>query len=89
MARIRFTDHLKRHLSCEDGVGTGDTVMAVLEDVLRDQQTLAGYVLDDQGRLRKHVTVFVNGHMVRDRLRLGDAVGPDDEIYVMQALSGG
>lgn len=47
------------------------------------------YVLDDQGLLRKHMIVFINGETVRDRDQLTDAVTDDAEIYVMQALSGG
>ena len=50
---------------------------------------LGGYVLDDQGALRRHVAVYVNGRPISDRARLADAVAPDDEIYVFQALSGG
>jgi sulfur carrier protein ThiS len=46
-------------------------------------------ILDDQGGLRRHVVVFVGGEPVRDRTRLTDAVAPDAEIAVMQALSGG
>jgi hypothetical protein len=45
-------------------------------------------ILDDQGGLRRHM-VFVGGEPVRDRTRLTDAVAPDAEIAVMQALSGG
>ena len=50
---------------------------------------LRGYVLDDQGALRRHVAVYVNGRLVDDRTGLTDPVGPRDEIYVFQALSGG
>ena len=48
-----------------------------------------GYVLDDQGALRRHVIVFVGGEPVSDRQRLSDAVASDAEISVLQALSGG
>jgi hypothetical protein len=44
---------------------------------------------DDQGALRRHVAVYVNGRLVDDRVGLTDPVGPHDEIYVFQALSGG
>ena len=43
----------------------------------------------ERGRLRKHVNCFVNDHPVQDRVALSDAVAPDDEVYVFQALSGG
>ena len=50
---------------------------------------LRSYVLDDQGRLRTHVVIYVDGRPVRDRNSLADAVGENAEIHVMQALSGG
>jgi len=57
--------------------------------VFASRPALRGYVLDDQGALRRHVAVYINGRAVRDRVRLTDAVAPHDEIYVFQALSGG
>ena len=50
---------------------------------------LRGYVLDEQGALRHHMAIFVDGSMIRDRDSLSDAVTPSSEIHVMQALSGG
>jgi sulfur carrier protein ThiS len=64
-------------------------VREALAVVFASRPALQGYVLDDQGVLRRHVNVFVNGDLVRDRARLSDAVGPNDEIYVFQALTGG
>jgi sulfur carrier protein ThiS len=46
-------------------------------------------VLDEHGRLRKHVNVFVNETAIGDRARLSDPVSSGDDIYVFQALSGG
>jgi hypothetical protein len=46
-------------------------------------------VLDDQGSLRRHVAVYVGGRPVVDRIGLDDPVGPEEEIYVFQALTGG
>lgn len=89
MPRVRFTRNLERHLDVGDVRVGGDTVREVLEAVFAENPQLRGYVLDDQSRLRKHVAVFVAGEQVRDRDDLGDAVGPDDEVTVMQALSGG
>ena len=60
-----------------------------LSRVFRDNPGLRSYVLDDQGRLRTHVVIYVDGRPVRDRNALGDAVGKSAEIHVMQALSGG
>ena len=89
MPRVTFTEHLERHLSCPPREAEGKTVGDVLNHVFRDHPRLKGYLLDDQGHLRQHVTVFVDGRMVRDRKGLTDATSADSEIYVMQALSGG
>jgi sulfur-carrier protein len=46
-------------------------------------------VLDDQSALRKHMIIFVDGELIRDRAGLTDAVAESGTIYVFQALSGG
>jgi hypothetical protein len=46
-------------------------------------------VLDDQGRLRQHVNIFIDGVMIKDRTSLSDPFRENSEIYIMQALSGG
>ena len=46
-------------------------------------------MLDEQGHVRKHVHIYVDGRRIADRERLTDSVTPKSEIYVLQALSGG
>lgn len=89
MARVTFTPNLRRHLSTPEAVVSGATVREALLAVFREHPALRGYVLDDQGRLRQHVVVFVDGEQVRDRAGLGDPIGPSSELFVLQALSGG
>lgn len=67
----------------------GTVVAEVLAAVFADNPRLRGYVVDERGVLRKHMVVFVDGRQIVDRERLSDPVGPDAEVYVMQALSGG
>ena len=89
MPTVRFTATLARHRPAGALEAEGATVAEVLDAALGDDPLLRGYVLDEQGRLRKHVNIFVDGAMVADRLRLSDPVTPGSEIYVLQALSGG
>jgi hypothetical protein len=89
MAQVTFTSNLRRHREARTAEAEGGTVREVLERVFAGDPLLRSYVLDDQGRLRRHVNVFVGGRMVADRRALSDRVGPADEIYVLQALSGG
>jgi molybdopterin synthase sulfur carrier subunit len=89
MARVSFTENLKRHVPCPAAAAEGSTVRELLDAVFADNPQLRSYILDDQGRVRRHVNVFINGAMVADRLALSDPVGPRDEVFVFQALSGG
>lgn len=89
MPRVSFTPNLRRHLDCPAMDAPGDTVRAALEHVFTANPRLRGYLLDEHGRLRKHVTIFVNELPVADRAGLADPVGEGDDIFVFQALSGG
>lgn len=89
MPQVIFTSALERHLSCPPQEVSGSTVREVLNQAFATNPGVRAYVLDEQGALRKHMTVFVDGDAVRDRDGLSDGVKPDSQIYVMQALSGG
>ena len=64
----------------------GATVAAMFADLDRRYPGLRFRVVDEQGRIRRHMKVFVNEEAVRD---LAAPIGPDDEVTPMQALSGG
>jgi len=85
MPRITFTAHLRRWAPAEPVEVAGATVRLALDAVFAERPDLCSYVLDDQRRLRKHVALFVDG----ERAALDDAVAPEAEICVLQALSGG
>jgi molybdopterin synthase sulfur carrier subunit len=89
MPRVVFAPSLRRHVDAPPRNVEGATVRQALAAAFAQQPRLAGYVLDEQGQLRKHVMVFVNGQRIADRQGLGDALRPDDEIQVFQALTGG
>ena len=89
MAKVVFTANIQRYVPCPQVEAAGATVRDVLESVFADNPRARGYVLDDQSALRRHMTIFVDGQMIRDRARLADAVTEASTIYVFQALSGG
>ena len=89
MVRITFTKNIQRHVSCPAEAVDASTVREALERAFAANDRARGYVLDEQGALRPHMVVFVNGTAIKDRTRLSDPVPPGAEIYVMQALSGG
>ena len=89
MARVVFTQNLARHVACPDATADGSTVREVLDRVFEASPALRGYVLDERGELRQHMTIFVDGATIVDRRTQSDPVGTDAEIHVLQSLSGG
>lgn len=89
MAQVVFTANLQRHLVCPVQTAPGNTVRGVLDHVFAAQPRLRSYILDDQGRVRKHVAIYVNADRITDNVGLSDLVGDQDEVFVAQALSGG
>jgi len=64
VARVSFTSALQRFLAAPPAQVEGRTVGAALAVVFASRLALRGYVLDDQGTLRRHVAVYVNGQPV-------------------------
>jgi sulfur-carrier protein len=64
----------------------GPTIDAVLHDLDRQFPGLRFRVVDEQGRLRTHMKVFVGQESVRD---LSAPLDGHAEVTLMQALSGG
>ncbi len=89
MATLSFTPNLRRHVETPAARVEGATLRQVLEGYFQVNPQVRGYVLDDQGALRKHVAIFLNEELIRDRTGLSDPVAEGDDIFVVQALSGG
>jgi molybdopterin synthase sulfur carrier subunit len=89
MVRVSFTANLQRHVRAPECQAAAGTLRAVFDEVFARQPGLRGYVLDDQGGLRQHMCVFIDGEQIADRRTLSDAVADGAEVWVMQALSGG
>ncbi len=89
MPTIRFTPNLHRHVECPDAVVEGTTVTEVLDAYFAEHTQVRSYVLDDQGALRHHMMLFIDGEPLSDRRGLSDPMKSSSELYVVQALSGG
>ena len=89
VATVRFTESIQRHVQCPTRDVAGGTLREVLEGYFADNERARGYVLDDQGALRKHMAIFIDGRQVQDRIALSDRVDPDAVVDLIQSLSGG
>jgi sulfur-carrier protein len=63
----------------------GTTVRELLCELERAHPAVSGWILDERGRIRRHINVFVNG----ERGREDTAVESDDRVDVLPAISGG
>jgi molybdopterin synthase sulfur carrier subunit len=89
MVRVLFTANIQRHVACPETEADGATLREVLDNAFKENARARAYVLDDQAALRKHMTVFIDGRALRDRVRLSDPVSASSVVHVFQALSGG
>jgi sulfur-carrier protein len=64
----------------------GRNLGALLTDLDRSYPGIRFRMVDEQQQIRRHIRIFVNGSQIFD---LAHGLRPTDEVYVVQALSGG
>ncbi len=64
---------------------SGATVLELLRELERAHPALEGWIVDERGKIRQHINVFVNG----EREREDGEVGANDPVEVLPAISGG
>jgi molybdopterin synthase sulfur carrier subunit len=84
--KILIASPLRSYTGSSEVEAEGADLRALLADLDRRYPGIRFRMVDEQDRLRRHIRFFVNGAQVFD---LGHALGPDDELYIVQALSGG
>ena len=72
-------------MDLHDHAVAGATVGELLRALEGAHPALSGWVLDERGHVRRHINVFVNGEYGRE----DTAVGADDRVDVLPAISGG
>lgn len=89
MPTLVFTQQLRRFTEAPVVSTPARTLRAALDDAFCGNPQLRGYILDEQGHLRKNVAIFIDGVRVRDHVSLSDPLGARSQVHVLQALSGG
>jgi molybdopterin converting factor small subunit len=83
---VRICTPLRSYTKASHVRATGATIAALIADLDRQFPGLQFRVLDEQGRIRQHMRIYID----RDHVRRTDLpVRPDQELTLMQALSGG
>ena len=90
MPKVSFTRALKRfYPDLESQQVEASNIADILDLLNQNYPGLKDYLVDEQGHLRKHVNIFIGDKLIRDKVNLKDPVRAGDEVYIMQALSGG
>ena len=63
----------------------GEDLLSVVRGLETRYPAMKGWVLDEAGAIRQHVSLFVRG----ETAKLDEKVGPDDEVFILHAISGG
>ena len=63
----------------------GATVVEVLRALEQEHPDVEGWILDERGKIREHINVFVNREYGTEET----ALGPEDRVHVLPAISGG
>ena len=64
----------------------GATLGDVLFDLERQYTGIRFRMINEQDQIRPHMRIFVNGTQIRD---LGRSLLAEDNVHIVQALSGG
>ncbi len=89
MATVEFARAFRRHVDCPAEQVEGATLGDVLTGYFDRHPAVRGYVLDEQGSFRKHITLFVDNEQIDHRRGADTVVGPTSAVHIFQALSGG
>lgn len=87
MAHVAIPTPLRKYTDGARQVqGDGTTLRAVFDDLETRHRGLKFRLIDEQGRLREHLKLFINQKLAPD---LETAVHPNDQIQIILAISGG
>jgi len=90
MPSVSFTGNLKRFYPDLKTMDVdAENVADLLENINEKFPGIKDYIVDETGKLRKHVNIFIGNEMISDPNKLTDLITDNDTIYIMQALSGG
>ena len=86
MALVRLRGPLKQVAgNSSEHTVDGATVVELLRSLEQAHPSAGGWILDERGLIRRHINVFVNGELGGEET----AVGAEDRVDVLPAISGG
>jgi sulfur-carrier protein len=85
MALLRLRAPLSELAGGREHTLGGSTVHELLQELERCCPDVAGWVLDERGHVREHITVFVNAELAGEETAVADG----DRVHVLPSITGG
>ncbi len=86
MPKVILTGSIRQHAG---GLGAvevgGETAAAAIKALEAAYPGLRGWIVDERGALRRHVRLFLR----QGAVALDAPIGPNDELHIIAAISGG
>jgi molybdopterin converting factor small subunit len=90
MPTVRFPAVMKYYLANQSEVDViASTVREAVEAVAERYPQLRFHVLDAQGQIRRHFSIFVNGEPIRDLNGVDTVLHPEDKVTLLASAAGG
>jgi molybdopterin converting factor small subunit len=90
MPTIRFPAALKYYVDNQTELDIpASSLTEILSALATRYPSLKFHLLDSDGKLRRHFTVFVNGENIRDLNGIDTPLRPDDKIILLASAAGG
>ena len=88
--RVRVPTPLRKFTQGSDEVdASGDTVLAMFEDLEQNHPGIKERIMDESGKVRRFVNVYVNGDDIRFLKNVDTALKDGDNISIVPAIAGG
>ena len=84
--KVLIPSALRSYTQIAEVEGSGTTLATMLADLDRRYPGIRFRMIDEQEHIRRHIRIFVNGQQTS---ALSQPLGPEDEVVIVQALSGG
>lgn len=89
MVKVALTANLQKYYPEAKFEISASTLRELLRKMDEKQPFFSRYILEDDGAIRKHVNVFINGNIHSDKRNIDVKLAPGTQVHIMQALSGG
>lgn len=90
MVQVNFTSHLEVFFpTLKTQKVMALTLSELFSKLNKLYPGLSSYLLEDNGVIRKHVNVFLDGILVENKNNMNQSLEGVSEVFILQALSGG